>query len=473
MSSSKEIIKTEHFDLVHNVGPIGYREPGYLWKLGLPYIWGPVGGANNAPLQLMKHMPLIGRMKQTFRNVANIIQFHTKHRLKLALKATDVLLTATSENQRKFKKVYHKDSIYFPENCITGEITLDESKFDNPSKYNIIAIGTLDSRKSIGIFLESLVQVYNRDMLHVDIVGDGPLRDNLQRFAKENGLDKLITWYGQLPRVKAVKVFNSAHLHVITSVSEGNPTTIWEAMSYGVPTMSFDHCGMHDTICDRCGIRVPIAKRYEDCVADIARNIDELLEHPERFHQLAHGVLECAKRYTWNEREKFLNEEIYVKETGYNLSVGKGCYLDALSTDGISFGDNVSIGKYTCIECSGTLKDLGKGLVVGNNVGLGTHGFLGCAGGVSIGDNTIFGNYVSIHSENHNYEDRNTPIRLQGVNRKGIKIGRDCWIGAKATILDGADIGDGCIVAAGAVVRGKIPPYSIIGGVPAKFIKER
>lgn len=310
---AKEIIKTEHFDLVHNVGPIGYREPGYLWKLGLPYIWGPVGGANNAPLQLMKHMPLIGRMKQTFRNVANIIQFHTKHRLKLALKATDVLLTATSENQRKFKKVYHKDSIYFPENCITGEITLDESKFDNPSKYNIIVIGTLDSRKSIGIFLESLVQVYNRDMLHVDIVGDGPLRDNLQRFAKENGLDKLITWYGQLPRVKAVKVFNSAHLHVITSVSEGNPTTIWEAMSYGVPTMSFDHCGMHDTICDRCGIRVPIAKRYEDCVADIARNIDELLEHPERFHQLAHGVLECAKRYTWNEREKFLNEEIYVK----------------------------------------------------------------------------------------------------------------------------------------------------------------
>lgn len=160
-------------------------------------------------------------------------------------------------------------------------------------------------------------------------------------------------------------------------------------------------------------------------------------------------------------------------KTGYNLSVDRGCYIDALSVDGICFGDNVSIGKYTCIECSGTLKDLGKGLIVGNNVGLGTHGFFGCAGGVSIGDNTIFGNYVSIHSENHNYKDRNTPIRLQGVNRKGIKIGRDCWIGAKATILDGADIGDGCIVAAGAVVRGKIPPYSIIGGVPAKVIKER
>lgn len=308
-----EILRTEQFDLVHNVGPIGYREPGYLWKLGLPYVWGPVGGTNNAPQQLMKHMPLIGRMKQTFRNVANIIQFHTKHRLKLALKATDVLLTATSENQRKFKEVYHKNSFCFPENCITGKVILDESKFNNPSKYNIIVIGTLDARKSIHIFLESLVLVYNRNMLHVDIVGDGPLRDTLHKFSKENGLDKLITWHGQLPRIKAVKIFNSAHLHVITSVSEGNPTTIWEAMSYGVPTMSFDHCGMHDTICDRCGIRVPIAKRYKDCVADIARNIDELLEHPERFQQLARGVLECAKRYTWDEREKLLNEEIYIK----------------------------------------------------------------------------------------------------------------------------------------------------------------
>ena len=309
---AKEIIKTEHFDLVHNVGPIGYREPGYLWKLSLPYIWGPVGGANNAPLQLMKHMPLIGRMKQTFRNVANTMQFHTKLRLKRALRATDVLLTATSENQRKFKEVHHKDSICIPENCITGKIALDESKFDNPSKYNIIVIGTLDARKSVGIFLEALEQVRNRNMLHVDIVGDGPLRTNLQEYAKKHGLDRLIAWHGHLPRAKAVKIFNSAHLHVITSVSEGNPTTIWEAMSYGVPTMSFDHCGMHDTTCGRCGIRVPIAKRYEDCVAGIARNINELLEHPEHFYQLAHGVLECAKRYTWNEREKLLNEEIYV-----------------------------------------------------------------------------------------------------------------------------------------------------------------
>ena len=156
-----------------------------------------------------------------------------------------------------------------------------------------------------------------------------------------------------------------------------------------------------------------------------------------------------------------------------NLSIDRGCYIDALSSEGISFGNNVSIGKYTTIECTGTLKSLGKGLKVGSRVGLGTHGFFGCAGGIEIGDDTIFGNYVSLHSENHNFQDRNIPIRLQGVKRKGIIIGKDCWIGAKVTILDGTVIGDGCIVAAGAVVRGYIPPYSIIGGIPAKVIKSR
>ena len=156
------------------------------------------------------------------------------------------------------------------------------------------------------------------------------------------------------------------------------------------------------------------------------------------------------------------------------ISIGRNCYIDALSIKGIEFGKNVSIGANTTIECSGSLKNIGKGLKVGNNVGLGTHGFFGCAGGIEIGDDTIFGNFVSMHSENHNYKDKDIPIRLQGVTRKGIKIGNNCWIGAKATILDGVNIEDGCIIAAGALVtEGVYEVNSIYGGVPAKFLKKR
>ena len=78
-------------------------------------------------------------------------------------------------------------------------------------------------------------------------------------------------------------------------------------MSYGVPTMSFDHCGMHDTLCEKCGIRIPIAKHYEECVGAVASAIEDLLQHPNRFKELAEGTVQCAQRYTWEEREKVLN----------------------------------------------------------------------------------------------------------------------------------------------------------------------
>lgn len=159
---------------------------------------------------------------------------------------------------------------------------------------------------------------------------------------------------------------------------------------------------------------------------------------------------------------------------GRNLNIGYKCYIDALSKDGLWFGDNCSMGMYTTIRLTVSLQKIGNYIKIGNHVGLGTHGFYGCgAGSLEIGDDTIIGNYVSIHPENHNYADLSIPIRLQGVNGKGIKIGKNCWIGAKVTILDGANIGDGCIIAAGAVVTGTFPPYSIIGGVPAKIIKQR
>lgn len=156
---------------------------------------------------------------------------------------------------------------------------------------------------------------------------------------------------------------------------------------------------------------------------------------------------------------------------GSGLIVSKNCIIDALG--GITCGNNVHFGDNTTMKVTGTLKQIGKGIKIGNNVGLGTNGFYGGAGGVVIGNDCIFGNYVSIHPENHNYDDTDIPIRLQGVNHKGITIGNNCWIGAKATILDGTIIGNGCIVAAGAVVTGHFPDNVIIGGVPAKIIKSR
>ena len=158
---------------------------------------------------------------------------------------------------------------------------------------------------------------------------------------------------------------------------------------------------------------------------------------------------------------------------GRSVTIERGCYIDALSSEGIVFGNNISLGRNTKIIGTGHLQLLGKGMKLGNNIGLGTESFYGCGGGIEIGDDTIIGDFVSFHAENHNYENPDIPIRLQGVIRQGIMIGKNCWIGAKATILDGVIIEDNCVIAAGAVVTtGTYPANGIYGGVPAKLIRQ-
>ena len=93
-----------------------------------------------------------------------------------------------------------------------------------------------------------------------------------------------------------------AHLAQSRMICAGNERALDVA---GVPTLSLDHCGMHDTIDEESGIRIPIHS-YEQCVKDIAKTIDKLLGNPNRFKQLSDGVVNRSKQYTWDKREKVL-----------------------------------------------------------------------------------------------------------------------------------------------------------------------
>lgn len=146
-------------------------------------------------------------------------------------------------------------------------------------------------------------------------------------------------------------------------------------------------------------------------------------------------------------------------------------YVSALGKQPITFGSNVKIGAFSRLITSTTLNDLGSHITIGNNVGIGEFAYLGGAGGLEIGNDCIIGQYLSCHPENHNFGDTTKLIRQQGCTRSGIKIGNNCWIGAKVTILDGVNIGDNCVIAAGAVVTKSMPANSVIGGIPAKLIK--
>lgn len=158
---------------------------------------------------------------------------------------------------------------------------------------------------------------------------------------------------------------------------------------------------------------------------------------------------------------------------GNFVRIGRGCKLVALGTGEIRLGNKVSIGDYSQVVISTTPMMPGSFIHIDDQVGMGEFAYLGGAGGLTIGRGCIIGQYFSCHPENHVFDDCEQEIRMQGVTRKGIVIGSDCWIGSKVTILDGVTIGEGCVIAAGAVVTKDIPAFSVIGGVPAKILKNR
>lgn len=159
-----------------------------------------------------------------------------------------------------------------------------------------------------------------------------------------------------------------------------------------------------------------------------------------------------------------------------NLKVGKRVrvlYGSTLSAggNGLILHDNVKIGRYSIVEVVMGSSTSNSIIELRDGVAIGDYCYLGGAGGLFIGENTITGQYVSFHPENHVWSNVK-PGKLNGVTRQGIAIGENCWIGAKATILDGSIIGNNSIVAAGAVVTGKFPDNVLIAGVPAKVKRQ-
>ncbi|HEY0667944.1 MAG TPA: acyltransferase [Sphingobacteriaceae bacterium] len=163
-----------------------------------------------------------------------------------------------------------------------------------------------------------------------------------------------------------------------------------------------------------------------------------------------------------------------------HLSVGRDFIVEdyaevnCMTYRGIVAGDRVTIGKHALIRPTNIYGSaIGEGLKIGNNSSIGPYSYIGCSGYIEIGDNVMMSPRVSIYAENHLFDNPELTIKEQGVKREFVKIEDDCWIASNTIILAGVTIGRGSVIAAGSVVTKDIPPYSIVGGVPAKVIRNR
>jgi acetyltransferase-like isoleucine patch superfamily enzyme len=133
----------------------------------------------------------------------------------------------------------------------------------------------------------------------------------------------------------------------------------------------------------------------------------------------------------------------------------------------LEVGEFVHIGDGNAIRChEGSLR-------IGDRVVMGTDNTINCYLDVEIGAATLIADWVYVVDFDHRTAELDRPIRDQGIVKSPIRIGPGSWVGAKVTVLRGAQVGRGCVLGANAVVRGVVPDYSVAVGAPARVVRNR
>ncbi len=307
---ARQVIATERIDIVHQLNPIGFRDPGYLWKLDKPFVWGPIGGATFASPVLLRGLPVRDRIYFLVKNLINFIQLRWSTRVHAAADKASVLLFSNSENQANFEHYLDKTGQLMPENAsFSGGAANVSTHPTKGERLHLVWIGQISPRKNLHFILKALALVENRDGWVLHIVGDGKIVKELRRLSSRLGIADNVQWCGAKTRQEVISFLAFCDLHVMASIAEGSPTVFWEAIGAGVPTLSLDRDGMRDTLINGGGILVPVSS-YANTLVAYATKIDEIVNDPGLLISLREGTRNIAKQESWEIRVSAL-ERVY------------------------------------------------------------------------------------------------------------------------------------------------------------------
>jgi glycosyltransferase involved in cell wall biosynthesis len=297
---AKKLQKDYVIIAVHHLTIHGFREPGYLWSMGIPFVWGPVGFVY-APWVLFDSLPAKAKIFQFIRNFLTWIQFNFSSRVRSAYLATQssggAFVAANPDVGQRFVKKFGGSYIWIPE---TGSIPsiYKPAEFDKKGPLSLLWVGALVDRKPLDMLLNSITRIPDyKKRITLTIIGDGDARKRFERTASRLGI--VATFEGWLPHKEAIAKFTYSELLVMFSVNDGTPNVIFEALSSGVPVMCLDHHGYSFIIDDSCGIKLKVENKAF-IQRSIVFNLISLLDNRVQLNSMSCNALEKASRFSWD-----------------------------------------------------------------------------------------------------------------------------------------------------------------------------
>lgn len=281
------------FDLCHQLNMIGFREPGYLWQLPLPFVWGPVGGTQNVPWGMLGSLGPVEGLRHAARNAINEWQMRFSSRFRRALARSSGVIAVASDTVETLRRRHGIESEVIP--AAFGIARHPRARVREPAgPLRFVYTGQHVPRKGLPFALEALARLDPSRAWTLDVLGAGQMTSSWQKKARRLGIADRVAFHGFVTRERLFELLEQGDVYVFPSLLEGWPASIAEALSLGLPVVTTDHQGMRDLVTPECGLLVDPA-RPERLINGLRDAFERLTTDPKLVATLSAGALRRAE----------------------------------------------------------------------------------------------------------------------------------------------------------------------------------
>lgn len=304
------------FDVVHQATVCTFREPGYGWQLGIPFLWGPFGGTQNFPWRMLPVLPLRHALYEAARGLLNVFMLWFSPHVRSAARHADAILGANSANVRHCTRAFGRPVEQVLETAIARAPEPDQRRYQHRLEMwehgeplpplRLLWSGQLTPRKALPLLLHALASLKDGIAFTLDVIGSGPEALAWQQLTHELHLQEVVRFHGRLPLAQAVAAMDQADVLCFSSLRDTSGNVVLEALAAGVPIIAFDHQGAADMVSPHSGILIPVTTPRA-AIAAWAKAVQSLALDPARLLRLSEGAHAQACNFLWNDNGDRIN----------------------------------------------------------------------------------------------------------------------------------------------------------------------
>ncbi|MCH7807181.1 MAG: glycosyltransferase family 4 protein [Proteobacteria bacterium] len=298
---AKEIHRRERFGLVHHITFGTFRQPSFMGRLGIPFLFGPVGGGERAPWHLRKDYGLRGQIQDLLRDFMNFVvkidplMFSTFHKAHL-------IFVKTPDTRELIPKQFQKKTRVQLEIGINVTPIKSNVLQNKKRGLSLLYVGRFVYWKGMAIGLRALAKAIETEPnLRLTMVGQGPGKKRWQRLCDKLGISDHIVWIPWVSHEELAGIYASHDLFLFPSLHDSSGNVVLEAMSYGLPVICLDLGGPGVMVNHECGRVIPVKGFSADEIIDrLAVSIGEIVQNLPLNKKLSLGAINRVKALTWN-----------------------------------------------------------------------------------------------------------------------------------------------------------------------------